>query len=142
MATTYAQEVQPQVATPPGMSSGAVQGGSVRRWRATITLASQPSADIIVLANIPAGHMFDFGTLNASVSLGTATVAIGVAGTAGKYRTAAVFTATNTPIVFGNVAGETGDPLGGTGEHQAWCKLFDRQQAVLEQLADTKKGNA
>lgn len=27
-------------------------------------------------------------------------------------------------------------------EHQAWCKLFDRQQAVLEQLADTKKGNA
>ena len=38
-------------------------------------------------------------------SLGCSTVAIGIAGTTGKYRAAATFTATNTPTLFGVTAG-------------------------------------
>jgi|SRR5215217_3506913 len=116
MATTYALEVSPQYATPPGKSPGTVQGGRMRRWRATIALAAQPSADVVVLANVPAGHTFAYGILTGSVSLGTSTAAIGVAGTPAKYRAAAVNTAVDTPLVFGPAAAIAMDPLGTTGE--------------------------
>lgn len=116
MATTYALEVQPQVATPPGKSPGSVQGGRMRRWRATINLAAQASGDDIVLANPPAGHQFAFGVMNQSVGLGgTATVAIGVAGNTGKYRTAAIANTAGISM-FGNTAAAAMDPLGATGE--------------------------
>ena len=49
--------------------------------------------------------------INASATLGaSATVAIGVSGTAGKYRTAATFTAA-APTLFGNVAAVDDAPL-------------------------------
>ncbi len=116
MATTYALEVSPQYATPPGKSPGTVQGGRLRRWRATIIMAAQASGDDIVLANIPAGHTFAFGILNPGAAMGgTATVAIGVAGATGKYRTAAIANAVG-PVIFGNAAGAAADPLGTTGE--------------------------
>ena len=51
-----------------------------------------------------------YGVLATDTSLGTSTVAIGIAGTPGKYRTAAVFTAANTPTLFGNAAA-IGEPL-------------------------------
>jgi hypothetical protein len=105
MAQTYATEVAGVDSLPAVRASAyAGHGARLRRYRATITLASQASGDTIVLADIPAGAMFAGGLLTSSVSLGTATVAIGPAGTTGKYRTAATFTATDTPTNFGNTA--------------------------------------
>lgn len=116
MATTYAAEVSAQQTTPAGKSSGAYTGGRLRRWRATITLASQASGDDVVLARIPAGHTFAFGIINPGVALGgTATVAIGVSGATGKYRAAAIDNATG-PKLFGLAAAVDDAPLGGTGE--------------------------
>lgn len=100
MAQTYASEVAGLGTTPTTNSNGAVQGGRVRRFRATITLASQADGDTVVLAQVPAGYAFAYGILNASATLGTSTIAIGVAGTAAKYRAAAVFTAA-APTLFG-----------------------------------------
>lgn len=111
MAQTYASEVSGLNTTPVGNANGAVQGGRVRRFRATITLASQADGDTVVLAKVPAGYAFAYGVINASATLGgTATVAIGVSGTAGKYRTAATFTAA-APTLFGNVAAVDDAPL-------------------------------
>ena len=111
MAQTYASEVSGLNTTPVGNANGAVQGGRIRRFRATITLASQAADDTIVLAKVPAGYAFAYGVINASATLGaSATVAIGVSGTAGKYRTAATFTAA-APTLFGNVAAVDDAPL-------------------------------
>ena len=100
MAQTYASEVAGLGTTPVTNSNGAVQGGRVRRFRATITLASQADGDTVVLAQVPAGYAFAYGILNASATLSTSTIAIGIAGTAAKYRAAAVFTAA-APTLFG-----------------------------------------
>lgn len=100
MPQTYATEVAGLGTTPTTNSNGAVQGGRVRRFRATITLASQADGDTVVLAQVPAGYAFAYGILNASATLGSSTIAIGVAGTAAKYRAAAVFTAA-APTLFG-----------------------------------------
>jgi phosphoserine aminotransferase len=100
MAQTYASEVAGLGTTPVTNSNGAVQGGRVRRFRATIALASQADGDTVVLAQVPAGYAFAYGILNASATLSTSTIAIGIAGTAAKYRAAAVFTAA-APTLFG-----------------------------------------
>lgn len=109
MPTTYAPEVAGLDTVPATKSNGGVQGGRVRRFRATIPYGGQASGDDIVLASIPAGYTFMYGVLTATASAGTSTVAIGVAGATGKYRTAATFTAVNTPTMFGNAlaVGET-----------------------------------
>ena len=102
MAQTFSAEMNGLLnAVPVTVPSGALVGGRVRRYRATITLTAQAIADTIVLAKVPAGKVFAFGILNATASLSTSTVAIGTAAAAGKYRAAAVFTATDTPTLFG-----------------------------------------
>lgn len=102
MATTYSSDAAGLGATPPTKMNGGVVGGTLRRYRAVITFASQASGDDIVLFKVPAGAVFAFGVVNASATFGaSATVAIGIAGTTGKYRTAATHTAT-TPTMFGN----------------------------------------
>jgi hypothetical protein len=111
MPTTYATEVASIDNIPSGAANGGVHGGRLRRFRATITLAAQANGDDIVLARVPAGYAFSHGVINASATLGaSATVAIGVAGSTGKYRTAAVFTAA-APTLFGNVAAVAEAPL-------------------------------
>lgn len=109
MAETYSTEVSTQYDIPAGKSNGGVVGGRMRRFRASITLASQASGDTIVLANVPAGHSFAYGVLTASATLGSATVAIGNDTTAGKYRAAAAFTSANTPTNFGLASAVAGD---------------------------------
>ncbi len=76
--------------------------GRLRRFKSIVTLASQATTDTIEVAKLPKGARFAFGMLTTSVTLGTSTVAIGITGTTGKYRTAAVFTAVDTPTPFGN----------------------------------------
>lgn len=101
MANTYASEVSGLGTTPTGKANGGVQGGRLRRFRATVPFASQASGDTITLANVPAGHTFAYGIVNASATFGaSATVAIGTAASAGKYRAAATHTAT-VPTLFG-----------------------------------------
>jgi hypothetical protein len=95
-----------QTSAPVGYKPKAtVYGGRLRRIRATFTLNTQTTSDTLVIGNLPAGATFAYGVLNASATLGaSATLAIGIAGTTDKYRTAAVFTAANTPTLFGNNA--------------------------------------
>ncbi len=110
MAQTYANEVSGLYAVPATKPSGNVVGGRVRRFRATFSLAGQASGDTIVLAKVPAGHSFAYGVINGSATFGsTATVAIGNATTAGKYRAAATFTAA-APTLFGDSAAVAGNP--------------------------------
>lgn len=110
MPNTFATEVAGLNTIPDGKSNGALQNARLRRFRATIPYTGQASGDTIVLADVPAGHAFAFGVLTASATAGaSATVAIGNSTTAGKYRAAAVFTAANTPTMFG-VASATDDP--------------------------------
>lgn len=103
MATLYAAEPNGYLnTTPPSLANGAAVGGRLRRFRGTVTLATQTTSDTIVIAKVPAGMIFAYGVLTSTVSLGTSTIAIGITGTTGKYRTAATFTATDTPTMFGN----------------------------------------
>lgn len=78
-----------------------VYGARTKRMRATINLASQTASDTLNFGNLPAGATFAYGILTSSVSLGTSTLAVGITGTTGKYRAAAVFTAVDTPTFFG-----------------------------------------
>jgi hypothetical protein len=91
-----------QTAAPTGYKPRAtVYNGRMKRLRASFTLATQTTSDTLVIGNLPAGAVFAFGHLVSSVSLGSSTLAIGIAGTTGKYRAAAVFTAVDTPTPFG-----------------------------------------
>lgn len=94
-----------QTVAPTGYKPRAtVYGARVKRMRATIALAAQATTDTLVLGNLPAGATFAYGVLTSTVSLGTSTLAVGIAGTTGKYRAAATFTATDTPTMFGTAA--------------------------------------
>ena len=100
MTVLYSEEMAGLVASPVSLPSGAIVDGNVRVKRATITLAAQATTDTIVIAKKRAGEAFLFGMVHAGVSLGASTIAIGVTGTTGKYRAAAVQTAT-IPTIFG-----------------------------------------
>jgi hypothetical protein len=76
--------------------SADLQGGQARYYEENIDLSliTVTTADTIVVADVPAGLKFVTGWLNSSGNLGgTATVAIGITGAAGKYRAAAVVAA-------------------------------------------------
>lgn len=83
----------------------------VKRFRATITLASQATTDTVVLADIPAGMVFAGGEITSSVSLGSSTIAVGTSASTAKYKAAATFTATDTPTPFGKASALAMDPL-------------------------------
>ena len=73
----------------------------------TVTLASQTAADTIAVARLPKGAVLRGARIMTSVTLGASTIAIGIAGTTGKYRAAAVFTATDSWEEIGQTAGST-----------------------------------
>ena len=73
---------------------------TVRCFTEIITLASQGTSDTIEVARLPKGAKFLYGVISSTASLSTAVVAIGITGTTGKYRAAAVHTAT-VPTFFG-----------------------------------------
>jgi len=109
MAQTFSTELAPTQASPAGVPSASNgYGARVHRYRASITLAAQASGDTVVLANIPPGSCFAGGDIVSDTSLGTATVSIGNASSAAKYKAAAVFTATDTPTQFGKAAAYAG----------------------------------
>lgn len=111
MATTYSTDAAGLGTSPTTKLSGAVVGGTLRRFRAAITFAAQADGDTIVLTTVPAGYTFAYGMINASATFGaSATIAIGISGTTGKYRTAATHTAT-VPTLFGLYTAADDSPL-------------------------------
>ena len=109
MAITNASPYSGFFSTPQSLPAGN-QGaaGRIIGFRAQITFASQAAADQIRLFKLPAGILPIVGLINTDTSTGTATIAIGNSGATGKYRTAATFTTTNTPNLFGNQAATGG----------------------------------
>jgi hypothetical protein len=75
--------------------------GTVRCFNEEITLATQTTSDTIEVCRLPKGAIPLYGIIETDTSLGAATAAIGITGSTGKYRAAAVFTALNTPTLFG-----------------------------------------
>lgn len=126
MPLLYSQSLAGQASRPVIKPSDAAYGSSVKRFRSVINLAavatstfgaSQASVgtgDWVMLAIIPAGHVFDYGIITSSVSLATAVVAIGtnpVHASNGQYRAAAAFTAVNVPTLFGVASAQSDVPV-------------------------------
>lgn len=79
--------------------------GSVLCFTETVTFAEQASGDTIEIAKLPKGAIVLYGVITASASAGaSATIAIGTAASAAKYRAAATFTTADTPTLFGKAA--------------------------------------
>lgn len=76
----------------------------LRRFRATVTLASQTTNDTITLATLPSGTLFEYGVVNTDTSLGGSVLTLGITGSTAKYMGSAVFTTTNTPTLIGKTA--------------------------------------
>lgn len=98
MAKTYCNELQQ------ALVNTSVIDGKTKAYQATIDLASQASGSEIVVAKARQGEKFVAGIITSDTSLATATVKIGTKDDDDKYKAAAVFTATNTPTLFGNAA--------------------------------------
>lgn len=92
--TGTAPQVQPD---------SALQSGKVRSLQASFNLANavQANGDVLTLGQIPAGARIKRITMTSTVTLATSTVAIGIAGTAAKYRAAGVFTTVDVPTSVG-----------------------------------------
>lgn len=106
-----------ETAAPVGWKPRAtVYGGRVKRLRASVVLASQTTSDTILLGNLPAGAVFAYGVINATATLGTSTLAIGVSGATGQYRAAATFTTADTPTFFGTAAQAAASDAGSSTE--------------------------
>ena len=101
MATYYSAELT-GIDSNPIVKPNAISGynAHLKRFRATVTYNTQTTSDIIHVARFPAGTVFAFGIANTSVSTSTATIAVGITGTTGKYLAAAAMTTANQPILF------------------------------------------
>lgn len=75
--------------------------GTVRVFAESVTYATQTTSDTIEIARLPKGAIPLYGVLTTSVTTATATIAIGITGTTGKYRAAAAATSADVPEVFG-----------------------------------------
>lgn len=89
---------------------GAVQGARVRRFRATITLASQAAGSQFLLANVPPSHSLCFGHVVSDTTLGDATVQVGTSEDSDAYLAASAVASANTPVQFAPVAQTSADP--------------------------------
>jgi hypothetical protein len=114
MTDLISTELTGYYSRPSTRPNGNVYGARMRRYRATITLASQATTDNVLLAIPRAGETFMFGVMTHSASLGSAVVAIGtskVHASNGQLRAAAVSTGVNAPALFGLAAAISQDAL-------------------------------
>lgn len=88
-------------------SDASMSGGNLRTVTDVVTFGAEAAGSTYVVGGItlPVGAVVHYGVLNTDTSSGSTTLAIGVAGSTGKYRAAAAFTTTNTPTLFGVNAG-------------------------------------
>ncbi len=121
MAQYYSKETAGYASNPIIKPATAAYGGRLRRYRASMDLSAVNlttgttgnvgTSDSVILARVPTGAVFDFGMITSSVTLGSAVVAIGtnpVHASNGQYRAAAVFTAVDTPTLFGLATAQAG----------------------------------
>lgn len=94
----------------------AVVSGKVRRLRASFNLAAQAIADTLTLGKLPEGASVARIDMVSSVTLGAATIAIGIAGTPAKYRAAGTFTVVDVPTPVGPGAAVHDDAALAAGE--------------------------
>lgn len=116
MANLYSTELAGEYTQPKVRPSAPAYGARSRRYRATVTLATQTTSDNIALVRIPAGSAYEVGFITSSVSLGAAVIAIGTSATHasnGQLRAAAVHTAVDTPTPFGTASTLAGSALAG-----------------------------
>lgn len=85
-------------------------GGKVRVASAVFTYAADVAGTYTSPIILPAGATVLGVALNADTSSGTTTIAIGIPGTAGKYRAAATYTTTDT-LTWVALNAATGVPL-------------------------------
>jgi len=115
MAETYSDETDGRLdVSGRAQIPSQIYRATLKRIRATIPYDGQASGDTVVLGELPPGAVFAFGVINATATAGaSATIAIGTAESAAKYRAAAVFTTADTPTLFGKAAavGSAADPL-------------------------------
>ena len=118
MATTYSRETAgPLGTTAFEKTDSRTYRSTLKRIRATVDYDGQAIADIISLGKLPAGAVFSHGVIVATATAGgVATLAIGIPGAVAKFRTAATFTAVDTPALFGKTAAVAEDPLAGETE--------------------------
>lgn len=102
MAIGYSTETAGVGQLPQVKINDVAQRGRKKILRNTIVLTGavgQQAGDQIYLGKRPAGSRFSTLTFQASASLGTAIVSIGITGTVAKYRAALAFTTPlDTPV--------------------------------------------
>ena len=102
MAIGYSTETAGVGLLPQVKISDVAQRGRKKILRNTIPLTGavgQQVGDQIYLGKRPAGSRFSTLTFQSSVTLATSQLSIGITGTVGKYRAAAVFTTPlDTPV--------------------------------------------
>lgn len=86
---------------PPLQADGRQVNAKKRVIVATKQLTADQIADDIVLGRIPANAIVTEIKMLSSASLGSATIAIGIAGATGKYRAAGTFTTVDVPTIVG-----------------------------------------
>jgi hypothetical protein len=101
MAALYGLQMNKLVNTPNDLPDPGFVHGSVKVFNERVNLGSQTTADTIAVARLPKGAIPLYGILLTDTSLGSSNIAIGVAGSTGKYRAAGTFVTTNTPTLFG-----------------------------------------
>lgn len=113
MAETYSRETEgPLGSTAFEKGDARLLRSTMKRIRATVDYDGQASADTIVLGKLPAGAAFSHGIITASATAGaSATIAIGTRASAALFRTAATFTAVDTPTLFGKSAAASAAPV-------------------------------
>lgn len=105
MPTTNATQMAKLLTFPIDYPDAGDVGGRLRVFNETVTLAAQGIADIVRVGKLPKGARLLYGVLYTTVTLATATIKIGSTTSDAKYRAAAVFTAADTPTLFGVTAG-------------------------------------
>lgn len=109
MTNAYSVEAAMLQTTPKTFPNAVVSQGRLKRSRNTITLASQLAADTVTMTPLPIGHVFAFGVLNASATLGSTTVKIGTASDDDYYLADGTFTAA-VATLFGRSIAADDDP--------------------------------
>lgn len=106
--------------------SGGDIGARLRRNIASFDLSTVTYAvgDVLGLGPVPKGASGISHRITSSVTLATSTIAIGIPGTTGKYRTAAAFTAVDTPTAVAK-ASTLDDTLAANEDHQAIIAVAD-----------------
>jgi hypothetical protein len=115
-------------------------GARQKVFRATIAFNSQASGSTFVLAKVPTGHTFSHGLVTVSATTGSATIAIGNAGTAAQYAAAAAYTTADSPTLVGKAAAMTAGAY--TAEEQiigtiGGASLPSSGNAVIELFFDS-----